>query len=251
MQELNNLDIAILIIVAISALIALGRGLVKEVLSIVGWVMAGVSVIYLLPVLNPFMMKYIESGWMSGVVTASLIIIIFMIIWIYATAGVVGKIRTSKLSGLDRMLGLFFGVVRAFLLVILMYILISWMMPVKSQPELLKKSKYFQIAGNFAEPIEKLIPKDTLDAIKEKTSEVGLTSDEDEEKEEKKAETKDKKETNKDKNDVDALFEKLAQPQIEKMRDDKKKLQQIKEDFEGYNNYERNNLDRLIENTVE
>ena len=249
MQELNNLDIAILIIVAISALIALGRGLVKEVLSIVGWVMAGVSVIYLLPVLNPFMMKYIESGWMSGVVTASLIIIIFMIIWIYATAGVVGKIRTSKLSGLDRMLGLFFGIVRAFLLVILMYILISWMMPVKSQPELLKKSKYFQIAGNFAEPIEKLIPKDTLDAIKEKTSEVGLTSDEDEE--EKKAEAKDKKETNKDKKDVDALFEKLAQPQIEKMRDDKKKLQQIKEDFDGYNNYERNNLDRLIENTVE
>lgn len=249
MQELNNLDIAILIIVAISALIALGRGLVKEVLSIVGWVMAGVSVIYLLPVLNPFMMKYIESGWMSGVVTASLIIIIFMIIWIYATAGVVGKIRTSKLSGLDRMLGLFFGIVRAFLLVVLMYILISWMMPVKSQPELLKKSKYFQIAGNFAEPIEKLIPKDTLDTIKEKTSEVGLTSDEDEE--EKKSEAKDKKETNKDKNDVDALFEKLAQPQIEKMRDDKKKLQQIKEDFEGYNNYERNNLDRLIENTVE
>ena len=249
MQELNNLDIAILIIVAISALIALGRGLVKEVLSIVGWVMAGVSVIYLLPVLNPFMMKYIESGWMSGVVTASLIIIIFMIIWIYATAGVVGKIRTSKLSGLDRMLGLFFGIVRAFLLVVLMYILISWMMPVKSQPELLKKSKYFQIAGNFAEPIEKLIPKDTLDTIKEKTSEVGLTSDEDEE--EKKSEAKDKKETNKDKNDVDALFEKLAQPQIEKARESKKKVQQIKEDFEGYNNYERNNLDRLIENTVE
>lgn len=249
MQELNNLDIAILIIVAISALIALGRGLVKEVLSIVGWVMSGVSVIYLLPVLNPYMMKYIEGGWMSGVVTASLIIIIFMIIWIYATAGVVGKIRTSKLSGLDRMLGLFFGVVRAFLLVVLMYILISWIMPVKSQPELFKKSKYFQIAGNFAEPIEKLIPKDTLDAIKEKTSEVGLTSD-DEDKEEK-SEEKPKKEADKDKSDVDALFEKLAQPQIEKMRDDKKKLQKIKEDFEGYNNYERNNLDRLIENTVE
>ena len=249
MQELNNLDIAILIIVAVSALIALGRGLVKEVLSIVGWVLAGASVIYLLPVLNPYMMKYIESGWMSGVVTASLIIIVFMIIWIYTTAGVVGKIRTSKLSGLDRMLGLFFGVVRAFLLVVLMYILISWMMPVKSQPELLKKSKYFQIAGNFAEPIEKLIPKDTLDAIKEKTSEVGLTSDEDEK--EKKSEEKAKKETNKDKSDGDALFEKLAQPQIEKMRDDKKKLQKIKEEFEGYNNYERNNLDRLIENTVE
>lgn len=249
MQQLNNMDIAILVIVGISALIALGRGLVKEVLSIVGWVLAGAAVIYLLPVLNPFTLKYIESGWMAGIATAAFILIVFMIVWIYATAGVVGKIRTSKLSGLDRLLGLFFGIVRAFLLIVLMYILISWMMPVKSQPDLLRKSKYFQIAGNFAEPIEKLIPKDTLDAIKEKTSEVGLTGDDDDEPaaEQKPAETK----KDKDKSDVDALFEKLAQPQIEKMREDRKKLQKIKEDFEGYNTYERNNLNRLIENTVE
>ena len=249
MQQLNNMDIAILGIVGISARIALGRGLVKEVLSIVGWVLAGAAVIYLLPVLNPFTLKYIESGWMAGIATAAFILIVFMIVWIYATAGVVGKIRTSKLSGLDRLLGLFFGIVRAFLLIVLMYILISWMMPVKSQPDLLKKSKYFQIAGNFAEPIEKLIPKDTLDAIKEKTSEVGLTGDDDDEPaaEQKPAETK----KDKDKSDVDALFEKLAQPQIEKMREDRKKLQKIKEDFEGYNTYERDNLNRLIENTVE
>ena len=243
------MDIAILVIVGISALIALGRGLVKEVLSIVGWVLAGAAVIYLLPILNPFTLKYIESGWMAGIATAAFILIVFMIVWIYATAGVVGKIRTSKLSGLDRLLGLFFGIVRAFLLIVLMYILISWMMPVKSQPDLLKKSKYFQIAGNFAEPIEKLIPKDTLDAIKEKTSEVGLTGDDDDEPaaEQKPAEA----EKDKDKSDVDALFEKLAQPQIEKMREDRKKLQKIKEDFDGYNAYERDNLNRLIENTVE
>lgn len=226
MQQLNNMDIAILVIVGISALIALGRGLVKEVLSIVGWVLAGAAVIYLLPVLNPFTLKYIESGWMAGIATAAFILIVFMIVWIYATAGVVGKIRTSKLSGLDRLLGLFFGIVRAFLLIVLMYILISWMMPVKSQPDLLRKSKYFQIAGNFAEPIEKLIPKDTLDAIKEKTSEVGLTGDDDDEPaaEQKPAETK----KDKDKSDVDALFEKLAQPQIEKMREDRKNFRKSK-----------------------
>lgn len=103
MQQLNNMDIAILVIVGISALIALGRGLVKEVLSIVGWVLAGAAVIYLLPVLNPFTLKYIESGWMAGIATAAFILIVFMIVWIYATAGVVGKIRTSKLSGLDRL----------------------------------------------------------------------------------------------------------------------------------------------------
>ena len=34
---MNSLDVVILIIVLISALIALNRGLIKEVLSIIGW----------------------------------------------------------------------------------------------------------------------------------------------------------------------------------------------------------------------
>lgn len=64
MQQLNNMDIAILVIVGISALIALGRGLVKEVLSIVGWVLAGAAVIYLLPILNPFTLNTLKAaGW--------------------------------------------------------------------------------------------------------------------------------------------------------------------------------------------
>lgn len=252
MQQLNNLDVVILIIVGISALIALSRGLVKEVLSIVGWVLSGATVIYLLPILNPITLKYVESGWMAGVATSIFILIVFMVIWILTTGNIVSKIRSSKLSSLDRMLGLFFGIVRACLLVILMYILISWMMPKKSQPEMLQKSKYFNIAGDFAAPIEKLIPKATLDAIRAKTSEVGLSASEDE-KEETEKETKEsaKLEDKTEKSEAEALFEKLAQPQIEKMRDDKKKLLKIKEEFDGYNTNERDNLNRLIENTLE
>ena len=49
-QPLNNLDIIILIILGLSALIALSRGLIKEVLSIIGWVLGSAAVIYLLPV---------------------------------------------------------------------------------------------------------------------------------------------------------------------------------------------------------
>ena len=34
----------------------------------------------------------------------------------------------------------------------------------------MQKSKYFQIAGDFAKPIENLIPQETLDAIKKEVS---------------------------------------------------------------------------------
>ena len=69
MQELNNLDIIILIVIGISALIALSRGLVKEVLSIVGWVLGTMVVIYLLPVIMPFAKTHIANGYIAGAVS--------------------------------------------------------------------------------------------------------------------------------------------------------------------------------------
>lgn len=237
-MQLNNLDIVILIVIGISALIALSRGLVKEVLSIIGWVLATMAVIYLLPVLMPFAKEHISSGILAGVTTAICILILFFVVWIYLTAGVVGKIRSSKLSGLDRMLGLFFGIVRAMLLVVLFYILVSWMIPVEKQSDVLIKSKYFQLAGSFAKPLEDLIPEDTLKIIKEKTKQVG------EENERKLAEEEKKEKSD---NDADELFKKLAQPQIKKAVKEKAE-KRIKENFQGYKESERDNLDRLIEN---
>lgn len=247
-MQLNNLDVIILIVIGISALIALSRGLVKEVLSIIGWVLGTASVIYLLPILTPITSAYIATGWLAGIVTSLFVLIAFLITWIYFTSGIVGKIRSSKLSNVDRILGLFFGIIRAFLLVILFYILISWMIPTDRQSEVLTKSKYFQIAGSFAKPIEELIPESTLVLIREKTKAVGEEA-EDKNADDKVKEAKDKPKTKNESNEVDGLFEKLAQPQIEKVKD--KAVSKVKENFSGYKESERDNLDRLIENTLE
>jgi len=246
MTDLNNLDIVILIVVGISGLIALSRGLIKEVLSIIGWVLNGFAVVWLLPVFTPLAQQYIESGLLAGILSAIFILILFMIIWIFVTDAVIVKVRKSKLSSIDRMLGLFFGLMRAFLLIILVYILISWCMPADKQPEVMQKSKYFQLAGEFAKPIENLIPQETLDIIKEKTdkyiSEKEKPNKEKQEKEEKK------------KLEAEELFNRLAKPEIEKKTEEKTETkdkesasEKNEENFSGYNNNERENLERLID----
>lgn len=241
MTELNNLDIVILIVVLISGLIALSRGLIKEVLSIVGWVLSGFAVVWLLPVFTPITNQYINSGLISGVVSAIFILILFMVIWIIITESLIGKIRGSKLNSLDRLLGLFFGVMRAFLLIVLIYILISWCMPPKSQPEFMQKSKYFQLAGEFAKPIEGLIPQETLDTIKKKTDAYIAEKEKPTEEEKLKEEQK--------KQEADELFNRLARPEIEKKTEKvkEKAKEKIKENFSGYNENERENLERLID----
>lgn len=223
MYNLNNLDIIILAIVVISALIALNRGLMKEVLSIVGWVLVTFLIIWLLPLCMPIAQQFISSNWVAGIVTALIIFIVFSIIWIYSTSGLTTKIRSSKLNGLDRMLGLFFGVMRAFLLIILFNIMVNWIIPPANQTEILTESRYFQLAGKFAKPVEELIPQETLDMIKAKSQELSPK-----EKEEAKEQ------------DSLALFEKLAQPQI-------KKTTKKTDETEGYKNSERDSLDRLID----
>ena len=232
---MNNLDVIILIVVAISALIALNRGLVKEVLSIVGWVLATMAIIYLLPVCLPFTKKFVASGILAGILTALMIFVLFFVIWIYSTSQVIGKIRTSKLNGLDRLLGLFFGVMRAFLLVVLFNIMVSWIIPEDKQAEVLTESKYYQLAGSFAKPLEEMIPQETLDLMKETTKSLSAEEDEETEEDEKTAE----------KDEAVELFEKLAQPRIKKAVKDKSR--QLKEEITGYHQSERSDLDRLIE----
>ena len=245
MTDLNNLDIVILIVVGISGLIALSRGLIKEVLSIIGWILNGFAIVYLLPIFTPLAKQYIESGLLAGIVSAIFILILFMIIWIFVTDAVIVKVRRSKLSSVDRTLGLFFGIMRAFLLIILVYILTSWCLPTDKQPEVMQKSKYFQLAGEFAKPIENLIPQETLDIIKKKTDEY-ISEKEKPNKE--KQEKEDKK-----KLEAEELFNRLAKPEIEKKtekeetKDKETATEKETESFPGYNNNERENLERLIE----
>ena len=92
-----------------------------------------------------------------------------------------------------------------------------------------KQSKYFQLAGSFAEPIEKLIPQSARDKVhmqtdveKEVAPGVELNSD------------------------LDDLFEKLTRPEIKK----KKKAEEKEDKAVGYDKSEQKSLDRLIE-TIE
>ena len=241
---MNNVDVIILFVVGISGLIALSRGLVKEVLSIIGWVLGTIAVIYLLPILNPLTEEYIAEGMIGGIITALSILIVFMIIWNISTSGIINDIRISKMSSLDRILGLFFGIARAFLLIVLVYILLSWIMPHDKQPEVLQESKYFNIAGNFAKPIEDLIPESTLQIIRDKTRQVG------DEAEKKQQEIKEKQKTaikEKVSDDSEELFNRLAQPKV-KAHKKEQPSESKKEDTHGYKESERDNLDRLIEN---
>lgn len=249
MEQLNNLDVVFLVIVGVSALVAIARGVTKELLSITGWILAAVSVYYLLPVVDPIMQKYIASEVLSNLVSGMVILILFCIFWVLAVDKISTQIRFSKLSSLDRILGFIFGIFRGVIIVILLQIMISSLIPEESQKGVFAESRYFKLAGDAAGPIKSLIPEKWFEDLKAKGEGLGLGAD--------KTKEKSEDDKSKDKNteaqskavDIDAtgdvlkksgeeLFNKLVQPKVEG---------EAKAQDEGYKKDETSDLDKLMD----
>ncbi|MCI7486795.1 MAG: CvpA family protein [Alphaproteobacteria bacterium] len=250
MEQLNNLDVVFLVIVGVSALVAIARGVTKELLSIIGWVLAGVSVYYLLPVVDPIMKKYIASEVLSGLVSGMVILIMFCIFWVLAADKISTQIRFSKLSSLDRILGFIFGIFRGVVIVVLLQIMISSLIPEESQKGVFAESRYFKLAGDAAGPIKGLIPEKWFDDLKAKGETLGLVAAKTDEKvDEEKAKDEEPSSAEKLNKAADAasdvlkksgeeLFNKLVQPKVEGEAE-------AKED--GYKKDETSDLDKLMD----
>ena len=257
MEQLNNLDVVFLVIVGVSALVAIARGVTKELLSITGWILAAVSVYYLLPVVDPIMKKYIASEVLSSLVSGMVILIMFCIFWVLAADKISTQIRFSKLSSLDRILGFIFGIFRGVIIVILLQIMISSLIPEESQKGVFAESRYFKLAGDASGPIKSLIPEKWFDDLKAKGESLGFGAAKTDEAEADKAKddaAKDDaaKDENSSESKVNAadvagdvlkksgeeLFNKLVQPKVEG---------EAKAENEGYKKDETSDLDKLMD----
>ena len=192
MEQLNNLDVIFLIITGISALVGIARGMTKELLSLVGWILAAVSLFYLVPMLNPYMEQYVASKLLSNIVTAMAVLIVFSIIWILTADKLASSVRSSKLGAIDRILGFVFGVARGALIVVLIALMLSTMAPNETKKGIFAESQIYKQAEIYVEPLKNMIPQSWIDTVKEKSASLGFgKSAEEEEEAEDKQETAD------------------------------------------------------------
>jgi len=142
-------DLVVLAVLAVSALLAFMRGLVREVLGLGAWVGAVAAAFWALPYARPRFQEWLgPSQWVdpiafAGVLLVTLIVLMIIARWIGAL------VRDSPLGGLDRTLGLVFGLVRGAALVILAYIATGMVVPLERWPEpvLEARSLYFAYQG--------------------------------------------------------------------------------------------------------
>lgn len=155
-MTIGIIDMIVLGILVFSILFALYRGLVSELLGISSWILAGFGALYSYTPMQPLMGKLIENEKIAGICGALLVALIILIIATIINSHINRKLRESSLSGLDRLLGLMFGLLRGILVIALLYIGVSMLLSEKQMAELGKENvsvpyiqKTVQFLGKF------------------------------------------------------------------------------------------------------
>jgi len=123
------LDLIVLVVVVISAILAMIRGFVREALSITSWAVAAAAAYFFHGPVVPLVKPYLESTTVATIVAAALIFFIALIAASYITMRISDFVIDSRIGAFDRLLGFVFGAVRGILLLVIALLFFNWLVP--------------------------------------------------------------------------------------------------------------------------
>ncbi len=132
---MNWVDLAILAVIVLSGMLAFMRGLVREVMSIGAWVGGVFFAMWAYPFVQDRFRGWIGNNDIADPVAFGAMFLVALI-FLSIVAGMVGSVvRGSALGGIDRTLGMAFGVARGAALVVFAYIAAGMVVSSDKWPE--------------------------------------------------------------------------------------------------------------------
>lgn len=154
-------DAVILAVCLLSAGLAFFRGLVREVLGVGAWAGAIIAGILAEPSVTPLVGQYVEPPWLATGVAVGAVFLIVLIILKLLTAWLAGHVQRSALGGVDRVLGLVFGLARGAFIVVIAYIVAGLVLPDRDQwPEPVRQARSLPFAAQGAAWVVAKLPDD-------------------------------------------------------------------------------------------
>ena len=155
------LDIVIIGIILLSALISVIRGFVKEFISLVTWVMAGIIAFRYFAPLGGLLEPYISAPTLRNVTAFAVLFVSTLVIGAIINFIMSQLVDRTGLGGTDKALGVIFGAARGVLIVTMIVLLASLTpMPEAAWWQDSATVGFFQ---QLAEWLRNIIPADAAD----------------------------------------------------------------------------------------
>src|SRR5262245_62710922 len=128
-MPITLLDIILIGVMLISALLAMIRGFMREVLSIAAWVIAALVTLYLYNKLLPFAKSYFNNDIIAAAAVVGGTFLATLLIVSIITVRFSDMVLDSRVGALDRTLGFLFGLARGLVIFAFVSLFVSCVFP--------------------------------------------------------------------------------------------------------------------------
>ncbi len=178
---LTYLDAALIAIAFLSGLLAMYRGLTREVLSILSWIAAAAAVLYFV-LFHKDIAQGLASEINAPVAIAQIAIgaIIFLIVLVIVhliTARISDTILDSRVGMIDRILGFLFGLGRGFVLVVIPYMFyVSFVPDPQQQYPWVREARSLPMIQSTGDSLRNLLERYMPSSLSDNPSQQGATT---------------------------------------------------------------------------
>jgi len=152
------LDVILVVIMLISAFLAMLRGLTREMLSIMSWALAALAALFIYPLYRDRLRGLIQPDILADGVLIITVFVIVLIIVSLITVRLSDRVLDSRVGALDRTLGFIFGLLRGLLLVVIAYELLIAIMPKETLPKWVTEARSLTVIESTGRAIISLLP---------------------------------------------------------------------------------------------
>jgi len=164
-MPITLLDIVLIAVMLVSGLLAMVRGFMREVLSIIAWILAAVATLYSYAKLLPYARQYFNNDIVAAVAVIGGVFLLTLIVVSILTVRISDMVLDSRVGALDRTLGFLFGLARGLVIVVVAFLFFTWLVPDRSQPEWVKSAKSRVVLAGTGQWLMSMLPEDPESTI--------------------------------------------------------------------------------------
>lgn len=157
---MNWVDLVVLALMLVSGLLGVMRGLVREVLGVAAWVAAAFAAgpYGAFRFVAPWVRRHVsDPGVADAMAFGGVFLVVLIVLWL-AVRAVSNAVRGSALGGLDRTLGLVFGLGRGAALLVVAYILMGIGLAIDQWPAPILEARSLPLVHHGAEWLADQLP---------------------------------------------------------------------------------------------
>ncbi|MEO9685231.1 MAG: CvpA family protein [Tateyamaria sp.] len=168
MDGFTLIDGVVAVVIILSALLAYGRGIVREVMAIAAWIVAAILAFLFAPRVEPLVREIpvigdflADSCELSVIGAFALVFAVVLIVVSLFTPLFSSLVQRSALGGIDQGLGFLFGVARGVLLVAIAFFVYDTVIT-GAEYTIIDESRSAAVFGRFTGDIENQNPEEAL-----------------------------------------------------------------------------------------